>query len=56
MKRLLSPTGFCLLVLPVLIASAVAVLLAMPTAPEAAKYAVVLCIESDDLVPAIIKQ
>ena len=42
MKRLLSPTVFCLLVLPVLIASAVAVLLAMPSAPEAAKYAVVL--------------
>ena len=42
MKRLLNPTVFCLLVLPVLIASAVVVLLAMPDAPEAAKYAVVL--------------
>lgn len=42
MKRLLNPTVFCLLVLPLLIASAVAVLLAMPGAPEAAKYAVVL--------------
>lgn len=42
MKRLLNPTVFCLLVLPVLIASAVAVLLLMPGAPEAAKYAAVL--------------
>ena len=42
MKRLLSPTVFCLLVLPVLVASAVAVLMAMPSAPEAAQYAAVL--------------
>ncbi len=42
MKRMLSPTVFCLQMLPMLIASPEAVLFAMPGAPEAAKYAALL--------------
>jgi glycerol-3-phosphate acyltransferase PlsY len=42
MNRLLSPTLFCLTVLPLLIAAVVVVFLTMKVAPAAAKYSVVL--------------